>query len=195
MPGNSDIASGYSVIPLALVEMIERLDIEEKRILANLLDWNMLQQLREESHVHPGRVGDPRIYVGTTESGLDLELPIEYVPDFLIALSSIFSPQHVEILIQNGQGIEEYRCATADLEEWLAHHSEVWQEGAMMIELGSHTLVSGGGGCMSLALEDMPPAIHRQIAQMVLQLCGYDYTFSGDHFSAIVWEDQLEVTE
>ncbi len=65
----------------------------------------------------------------------------------------------------------------------------------MMVELGPHTLVSGGGGCLALVLKDVPLAIHRQVAQMALRLCGYDYTFSGDRFSATVWEDQLEVTE
>ncbi len=52
MPESSHIALGeHSIIPLALAEMIERLNIEEKRTLANLLDWNMLQQLREEPKV------------------------------------------------------------------------------------------------------------------------------------------------
>jgi hypothetical protein len=183
------------VIPLALAELIERLSLEEKRILVDLLDWDILQQLREEAISQTRQVGDPRIYVGTTESGLSLELPLEYVLAFLSALPSLLSVQHVEILVQNSQETEEYRCAAADLKNWLTRHPEAWQEKAMMIELGPHTLISGGGGCLSLALENVPSAVRQEIAQMMLQLCGYDHTFTRDHFSAIVWENQLEVTE
>lgn len=184
-----------SIIPLALVEIIERLSLEEKYTLVNLLDWDALQQLREQAIARTRRAGDPRIYIGATESGLSLELPLECVPAFLNALLSLLSVQHVEILVQNGQGAKEYRCAAADLKDWLTHHPEAWRESAMMIELGLHTLVSGGGGCLSLTLENVSPVTRREIAQMALQLCGYDHTFKRDRFSAIVWEDQLEVTE
>jgi len=183
------------VIPLAMVEMIERLDLEEKRALANLLDWDALRQLREDAVPQARRVGDPRIYVGTTASGLGLELPLEYVPLFLRALLSLLSVQHVEILVQNGQGTEETRCTRADLEDWLTRHPEAWQEDAMMVELGPHTLVSGGGGCLSLTLENAPSTTRQEIARIALQLCGYDHTFKRDRFSAIVWNDQLEVVE
>ncbi len=198
MQESGDLARGEHkslVIPLALVEMIERLSLEEKYTLANLLDWDALQQLREEAVAQTRRVGDPRIYVGTTESGLSLELALECVPAFLNALPSLLSVQHVEILVQNGQGTNEYYCTAADLKDWLAHHPKAWRESAMMIELGLHTLVSGGGGCLSLTLENVSPATRREIAQMALQLCGYDHTFKQDRFSAIVWENQLEVTE
>jgi len=183
-----------SIVPLALVEMIERLSLKEKYTLVSLLDWDTLLQLRGESIAQTRRVGDPRIYVGTTASGLSLELPLEHVPAFLSALPSLLAVQHVEILVQNGQGTREYHCAAVDLEDWLAHHPEAWQESATMIELGPHTLVSGGGGCLSLALTNAPPITCREIAQMTLQLCGHEHTFEQDHFSAIVWQDQLEVT-
>lgn len=184
-----------SVIPLALVEMIDRLDIEEKRTLVSLLDWDTLLPLRDKAVSPIRRVGDPRIYVGATESGLGLELPIEYVPAFLSMLLPFLSIQHVEILVQNSQGSEEYSCTAADLEDWLTYHPKAWQEKAMIIELGPHTLVSGGGGCLSLTLENVPLVIHREIAQRTLQLCGYDHTFKRDRFAAIVWNDQLEVIE
>ena len=183
------------VIPLPVVEMVGRLSLEEKRALVSFLDWNTLLPLREEPIAQTRLVGDPRIYVGTTASGLGLELPLEHVPAFLSALPFLLSVQHVEILVQNGQGTQEYRCTVADLKDWLAHHPQVWQERAMMIEMGPHTLTSGGGGCLSLALDNVPLAIRQEIAQMALQLGGYDHTFKRDRFSAIVWEDQLEVTE
>jgi len=81
------------------------------------------------------------------------------------------------------------------LENWLASHPDAWQEAAIMIELGSHTLISGGGGCLSLALEDVSPLTIKEIAQRALELCGYSYEFQKERFSAIVWEDRLEVTE
>jgi hypothetical protein len=191
----SNVAQSSSVVPLALAELIGRLSLEEKRALVNLLDWDALRHLREEAVAQARWVGDPRIYVGTTASGLGLELPVECIPLFLSELPFLLSIRRVEILVQNSQRVEEYRCAAADLEDWLARHPQAWQEEAMMIELGPHTLVSGGGGCLSLTLENVSLAIRQKIAQRALQVCGYDHTFKQDHFSAIVWNDHLEVNE
>lgn len=74
-------------------------------------------------------------------------------------------------------------------------HPEAWQEEAMMIDLGAHTLVSAGGGCLSLTLEGVPSVTRREIARKALQFCGYDHVFGRDQFAAIVWDDQLQVTE
>jgi len=48
---------------------------------------------------------------------------------------------------------------------------------------------------LSLTLEDVSPIAIKEIAQKALQLCGYSYEFQKERFSAIVWEDQLEVRE
>ena len=190
-------AVSASAIPLALVQLVERLTPEEKRELVLALDWEELQRLRTEAMSREGdrRIGDPRIYVGTTAGGLSLELPLTCVAPFISSLPRVFSIKQVDIFVQDSQGSEEYNCAADELEGWLTNHPEAWQEGAIMIELGPHTLTSGGGGCLSLALEDVSPITVKEIAQRALQLCGYSYEFQKGRFSAIVWEDQLEVKE
>jgi len=190
-------AVSASAIPLALVQLVERLTPEEKRELVLALDWEELQRLRTEAMSREGerRIGDPRIYVGTTAGGLSLELPLTCAAPFISSLPRVFSVKQVDIFVQDSQGSEEYNCAADELEGWLAHHPDAWQEGAIMIELGPHTLTSGGGGCLSLALEDVSPITVKEIAQRALELCGYSYEFQKERFSAIVWEDQLEVRE
>lgn len=190
-------AVSASAIPLALVQLVERLTPEEKRELVLALDWEELQRLRTEAMSREGerRIGDPRIYVGTTAGGLSLELPLTCVAPFISSLPRVFSVKQVDIFVQDSQGSEEYNCAADELEGWLTNHPDAWQEGAIMVELGPHTLTSGGGGCLSLALEDVSPITVKEIAQRALQLCGYSYEFQKGRFSAIVWEDQLEVKE
>ena len=190
-------AVSASAIPLALVQLVERLTPEEKRELVLALDWEELQRLRTEAMSREGerRIGDPRIYVGTTAGGLSLELPLTCVAPFISYLPRVFSVKQVDIFVQDSQGSEEYNCAADELEGWLTNHPDAWQEGAIMVELGPHTLTSGGGGCLSLALEDVSPITVKEIAQRALQLCGYSYEFQKGRFSAIVWEDQLEVKE
>ncbi|MDH7486511.1 MAG: hypothetical protein QHJ81_09590 [Anaerolineae bacterium] len=186
-----------SAIPLALAQLIERLTPEEKQEFALALNWQELRKLRMEaiSQREGRRVGDPRIYVGTTASGLSLELPLRCVAPFISLLSHTLSAKQADILIQDSQGSEEHHCAADELEDWLANHPDAWQEKAMMIELGPHTLISGGGGCLSLALEDVPPTMVKEIAQGALKLCGYSHEFQKERFSALVWEDKLEVRE
>jgi len=190
-------AVSASAIPLALVQLVERLTPEEKRELVLALDWEELQRLRTEAMSREGerRIGDPRIYVGTTAGGLSLELPLTCVAPFISSLPRVFSVKQVDISVQDSQGSEEYNCAADELEGWLTNHPDAWQEGAIMVELGPHTLTSGGGGCLSLALEDVSPITVKEIAQRALQLCGYSYEFQKERFSAIVWEDRLEVRE
>ena len=186
-----------SAIPLALVQLIERLTPEEKREFTMALNWEELQGLRVEAtgRKRERRVGDPRIYVGTTASGLSLELPLKCVLPFVSSLPHILAVEQVDILVQDSKGSQEHSCAADKLESWLASHPNAWQEGAIMIELGPHTLISGGGGCLSLALEEVSLVTLKEIAQRALELCGYNYEFQQGRFSAIVWEDQIEVRE
>jgi len=55
-----------------------------------------------------------------------------------------------------------------------------------MIEFGPHTLISGGGGCLSLALAGSPGSLRRTIAEQALAICGFRHTFTGERFAAIV---------
>jgi len=180
-----------STIAAALAELIDRLTIEEKRELVKVVDWDELQRLRKTER----RVGDPKVYVRTTTDGLSLELPMECVRPFIQSLPAILSIERVEIFVQDGNGSKEYSLAASELGAWLRGHADLLQEGSIMIELGPHTLISGGGGCLSLALENVPGSMLRELAMKALRLCGFDHEFKGDRFSALVWDDQLEVKE
>jgi hypothetical protein len=181
-----------SAIAVALTELLDRLTIEEKREFARLIDWEEFQRLRVEAG-SVRRVGDPKVYVGTTPDGLSLELPVGKVPAFLSSLPGILSANTVAIFVQDGDGSQEWQCPADELAGWLEAHSAAWRDGSLMIEFGPHTLVSGGGGCLSLALTDS--SIRRAIAEQALAVCGFRHTFVREHFSAIVWEDRLEVQE
>ena len=186
-----------SAVALGLAELLERLTLEEKREFARLINWEEFQRLTVEttSVLQERPFGDPKVYVGTTESGLSIDLPVEHVLAFIARLPRLLSTKEVQILVQDGQGSEECSCAAADLEKWLKGHLRALQEGSVMIEFGPHSLITGGGGCLSLALEDTPAATLREIAKQALALCGFHHEFKGGRFFAVVWGDQLEVTE
>jgi hypothetical protein len=190
MSGQSRVAS-LSTAAAALAELIGRLTIEEKRELAMVIDWDEFRRLRKSER----RIGDPKVYVGTTRDGLSLELPLECVHSLIQALPASLSVESVEIFAQDGNGSREYSLAASELGTWLGSHANVLQEGLVMIEFGPHTLTSGGGGCLSLALENVSSSTLREIARKALTLCGFDHKFKGDKFSALVWKDQLEVSE
>ncbi len=181
-----------SAIAVALTELLDRLTIEEKREFARLIDWEEFQRLRVEAG-SVRRVGDPKVYVGTTPDGLSLELPMGKVPVFLSSLPGILAANAVVIFVQDGDGSQEWQGPADELASWLAAHSAAWRDGSLMIEFGPHTLISGGGGCLSLALTES--SLRRAIAEQALAICGFRHTFVGEHFSAIVWEDRLEVQE
>lgn len=123
-----------SVIPLALAQLIERMTPEEKREFAMALDWEELQRLRVEAigQKRERRVGDPQIYVGTTASGLSLELPLDCVLPFMSSLPHTLAIEQVDIFVQDGQGSKEYSCAADELEGWLISHPDAWREGAIL---------------------------------------------------------------
>jgi len=190
MSGQSTVTS-TSKTAAALAELIGCLTTEGKRKLVKVIDWDELQRLRKSER----HIGDPKVYVGTTKNGLSLELPLECVRPFIQALPASLSIESVEIFAQDGNGSREYSLTASELEAWLEDHANALQEGSIMIEFGPHTLISGGGGCLSLALENASSSMLQKIAREALQLCGFDHKFKGDEFSALVWENQLEVNE
>lgn len=186
-----------SPIALGLAEIVERLTAAEKQEFTQLVNWEELQRLRIEARPLPAvkHVGEPRLYVATTAAGLSLDLPLEHTLAFIARLPGALTIETVEIFVQNGEGSQQTSCPAADLTVWLERHEALLRDGAIMLEFGPHTMISAGEGCLSLSLEDPPSALPRQIAQQALTLCGFHHQFQGDHFSAIVWDDQLEVTE
>jgi hypothetical protein len=188
----------------ALAELVKRLTPEEKQELAHSLSWEDLEALRHPGP-HPGstggtaahsprRVGEPRVYVSTTSDGLALELPVECVGAFVKRLPAILSVSSVEVYLRrNGQG-EEQQVGSEEFADFLDAYRDVLVEGSLMLELGDATLVSGGGGCLLLTLEGTSRAVRRQLAKEALRACGFDYELVGDHFTATVWDDSLEVS-
>lgn len=188
-----------------LAELVQRLTREEKREFVRWLSWEELETLRregvvprptEDTDAPPARgVGEPRIYVGTTADGLALELPQECVVAFVKRLPSILSVSSIEVYLRRDGGGEEHQVSAGDWVRFLEAHQDVLLEGSLMMELGNATLVSGGGGCMLLTLEGIAGDVRRRLATEALRVCGFEYEFVGDTFTATVWDDELEVTE
>ena len=188
-------AASPSTITLGLAEIIDRLTIEEKREFVKIIDWDELRRLREIAADEDKALDEPRIYIGTTEDGLSLELPMECVLPFINYLPKVLTIDEIEIFILDSQGSKEYRCSVSELKGFWEKHLKALCEDSVMIEFGPHTLISGGGGCLSLALNNIPKATMKEIAREALKICGFEYQFKKEQFSAIVWKDQLEVKE
>ena len=178
----------------ALTEMLGRLTPEEKKEFARLVDLDELIQLKA-AVPQERRIGDPKVYVGTTPSGLSLELPVEHAIEFVRWLADILAPQRIEIFTSENGGSKEYSCSTDEFSEFLKTHDWPLSENWSMIEFDEVTLVSGGGGCFSLALEGVSKEMIREIAQGALEICGFEHRFLADEFSAVVWDGELEVKE
>jgi hypothetical protein len=178
----------------ALMEMLSRLTPEEKREFARLIDLDELMRLKAAVPRRKRRIGDPKVYVGTTPSGLSLELPVEHTLEFVRWLADVLSPQRVEIFTSENGGAKEYSCPLDEFSEFLRTHQSL-AENWSMIEFDEVTLVSGGGGCFSLALEGVSKELVREIAQGALELCGFEHRFSADEFSVVLWDGGLEVKE
>lgn len=48
---------------------------------------------------------------------------------------------------------------------------------------------------MLLSQERISGEARRRLATEALQICGFDYKFVGDSFTATVWDDELEVSD
>lgn len=186
-----------SLMAAALREMFNRLTDEEKRELITIFDWNEIEQIRSEDRLgEKDRIcGDPKIYIGTTASGLGFEIPEDKVAGFLQIICECLLPTKVEIFAQLEDGTQEIPCSNDEFSNLIRNQTELFLKNSVMIELDGHSLVSGGGGCFSLELLDAPNKLKRDIAEKVLDLCGFDYRFKMDEFSAVVWEGKLEVRD
>lgn len=190
----------------ALAELVNRLTPEEKQEFAQALSWEELEPLRQTEtlvdsiEVQPEaidvrRMGEPKIYVGTTVDGLALELPADCTATFIKHLADALSVSSIGVYLRRNGNSEEYNLTADELDEFLGTHQEVVSHSHWTMELDEATLVSGGGGCLLLSLEEISAVLKRQLATHALSMCGFDYEFAGDEFSAVVWNDKLEVTE
>lgn len=181
-------------IPKALVEILSRLSPEEKFEFANSLDWKEFEQLRKAGKPKEvRRVGDPEVYVQADSDSLDFEMPAFKVSEFVRFLLQLFLPTRVELFLQKRN--EEVTCTPNEFNDFLTNSRDILAEDCLMIEFGENTLISGGGGCLGLTLAKPNSKLIRKIAEGFLQICGFEYHFSEDHFSAVVWETDLEVEE
>jgi len=109
-----------STIALGLAEIIDRLTVEEKREFVKIVDWDELQRLRVEiARDESKNLGEPKVYIGTTENGLSLELPMEFVLPFINFLPEVLTIDEIEIFILDNRGSKEYRCTTSELKNFL----------------------------------------------------------------------------
>lgn len=193
----SKLIEGSSAMAIGLSEMLNRLTSDEKREFVQLVDWDELQKLRSDILSIPKQrmSGDPRIYVVTTPSGMSFEIPVERIPDFLRILCTSLSPEKIDVFLQEDERSQEFSCMREEFLALLDSKIDLSGDVSAMIELDAHTLISGGGGCFSLALEGVSYKVRRKIAEETLKACGFDHRFKSDFFSAVVWEDKLEVKE
>jgi len=95
-----------------LAEMLGRLTPGEKKEFARLVDLDELVQLKADVS-HERRIGNPKVYVGTTPGGLSLELPVEHVIEFIRWLADMLVPQRIEIFTSENGGSKEYSFSQA----------------------------------------------------------------------------------
>lgn len=166
--------------------------------------WEELEGLRGVQSVLPPRsqgeapvrrVGEPRVYIGVTSDGLAFELPVDTVTAFVKQLPELLSVPSVQVSVRRHGRREDYQVDAKGFKRFLDAHPDVVSEGSLMLELGKATLASGGGGCLLLMLEGEAGELRRRLATEALRVCGFDYTFRGENFTAIVWGDVLEVSE
>lgn len=186
-----------AVVVEGLAELMNRLTLEEKCELVRIMNWSELDRLREEAEsiLHRTRLGDPKVYVERTDEGLNFEAPPEKVSKFLEELVRYLSPKKIEIYLMRDGGFEELSFPLKEFMNYLGVSQEIIANHYAMIDFDSYTLISGGGGCLSLTLLGVANEVVREIAEQFLGICGYPYKFSKDEFSAIVWTDKLEVKE
>ncbi|MEW6095429.1 MAG: hypothetical protein AB1567_02725 [bacterium] len=181
-------------IELALAEIVNRLTTQEKETFLQAVNWDELRQLREKVG-EKRRYGDPKLYVGTTYNGLSCELPEDKVIDCLSILPEIFSSKEIEISVWNDEERIETSCTSDKFINLLKKYEHFLIEGCTMIECDVFTLISGGGGCISITIERISNKLIKKVAENFLAICGFKQKFSKDKFSAILWNDKLEVEE
>ncbi len=161
------------------------------------LDWSEIERIKSKFRLdRKDRIcGDPRIYIGTTPRGLSFEIPEDKVAGFLQIICQSLLPTKVEIFAQLEKDTKEISCSRDEFLNVINNQTELFLKNSVMIEFDSHSLVTGGSGCFSLELLDVPSKLKRSIAEKTLNLCGFDHRFKMDEFSIVVWKDKLEVTD
>jgi hypothetical protein len=186
-----------SLMAAALRQIFNRLTDEEKREFIKSLDWDEIEGTKSELRLgKQDRIcGDPKIYVGTTPSGLSIEIPADKVAGFLEIVCQCLLPTKIEIFAQLEERTEDIPCSKDEFLDLISDQTDLFLENSVMIEFDGYTLITGGGGCFSLDLLDAAGKLKRDIGEKILDLCGFPYRFKMDEFSALVWEVELEVSD
>jgi len=102
-----------SLMAAALREMFNRLTDEEKREFIKIFDWKEIEKIKSEDRLaRKDKIcGDPKIYIGTTPSGLGFEIPEDKVVGFLQIICECLLPTKVEIFAQLEDGTQEIPCS------------------------------------------------------------------------------------
>jgi len=185
-----------SAIAAALIEILNRLTPEEKKEFARAFNWDEFERTKKKIIGSDGRrFGDPKLYVQGSPRGLDFEVPEDKLIKLIRFLSETLPYDRVDVFIRQGKRSEESSYTKAEFQNFLAACGKMLEESYLMIEFGGNTLISSGGGCLDLELEKEDAHLVRMIGEKFLKICGFAHRFSRNEFSAIVWEDELEVEE
>ena len=183
-----------SAIATALIEILKRLTPEEKREFARAFNWDEFESIKKETVASDGRkFGDPKVYVQGSPREVNFEVPEDKLTDLIEFLSETLPYDRVDVFIRQGKRSKETSYTKAEFQNFLTVCGKMLEESYLMIEFGGNTLISGGSGCLDLELEKEDANLVRMIAETFLKICGFAHRFSRNEFSAILWEDELEV--
>jgi hypothetical protein len=177
------VQSRESVLPLAVVELIERMTSEEQAELASYLGG---MQWRERKR---GR--EPEVYIELGTDDISFEVPPEKVLRVIQRLAVDLGPEEVEVRFDENGRSRQWKGTAAELAKVLEENRGIVMEEPVVIELGGDTLYSNGGGCMLLKTS-AGYEVKRAIAQWFLELCGCPYpAVTGERFTALVRNGEL----
>lgn len=185
-----------SVLPQAVIELINRMTPQEKRELSRLFNWKELEQLEEEkTSRNDRRRGDPKIYIGTTPKGLNVEIPKERVNEVLLLVLKELSPTNIAVFLSGPQEFKELKLLPEKFQNIMTTDPEYFSTRHALIEIDDNEIFSAAEGCMSMVFSSSNMLRRRNIAAKILNTCGYSHKFISDRFYAIVWDKELQVEE
>jgi len=135
---------------------------------------------------------EPELYVKLGRGYISLEVPPPIASRVIENLAVSLQAESIVLRFDVDGTSKELRCIPATLPQMLRRYASLIQEEPVIIEYGSSTLYSNGGGCLLLETS-VNDATKRKIAQQILELCGYLYRVKSNRFTALARLGKLEV--
>lgn len=187
-------------LPTALAELLKRMTPEEQAEFAAQLTWEQIHRLEDLKKQHDARTDvhtngqEPHIYVSVGPDSISFEAPVEQVIPLIQRIATELETSTVVVRFPDRDSGQVLREPTAELRSVLTEEEESLLRESLIIEIDDSTLYSQGGGCLLLNT-GAPTEKKRAIAEGFLQLCGYSHRVTGDRFTALVRDDELEILE